>query len=227
MWKSPIIVACLVLLVIFAQGGFAQQSQSPPGEANEYMFQNSVESLARHLDNPERDEWQKPNLVISRLGDLQNKTVMDLGAGSGYFTLKLATKAAKVIAADVDERFQDVIRKKLLDPAYSKLKYKVELRKVPFDNPGLKDQEVDAVLLVDTYHHIENRVGYFQKLLKGLKPHGKLVVVDYMLGNHFRPPDSHKVGLDVVKRELSQVAFSTTAIDTTSLPYQYILVAGK
>ena len=224
--KGSTITTSLVLFLFF-QGGFAQQTQSPPGEANEYMFQNSVESLARQLDDPQRDKWQKPELVISRLGNLRDKTVMDLGSGSGYFTFRLATKARKVIAADVDERFQDIIRKKMQEQPLSDLKEKIELRKVPFDNPGLKDEEVDVVLLVDTYHHIENRVEYFNKVLKGLKKDGKLVVVDYMTGNHFGPPDSHKVGLDVVKKELNQVDFSSIQIDTTSLPYQYILVAEK
>jgi len=60
-------------------------------------------------ENKDRDVWQKPNTIIDLLGDLSEKTVADIGAGTGYFTFRLALKAEKVIAIDIEERFLEII----------------------------------------------------------------------------------------------------------------------
>ena len=79
------------------------------------MHQTPVAELIKRFESPERDAYQKPKEVINYLGDLQGKTIMDIGAGSGYFSIPLAEKAQKVIAADVNQEFLDHINKRVKD----------------------------------------------------------------------------------------------------------------
>ena len=81
-------------------------------DANQHMHRRSFEELVKSFENEDRSAWQKPDEVIALLGDLNGKTVMDIGAGSGYFTFRMAAKGARVIAADVDQRFLDFITEK-------------------------------------------------------------------------------------------------------------------
>ncbi len=89
------------------QNNAAQQPQqhSDATHANEHMHQVGFDTLVKHFENPARAEWQKPEWVIEQLGDLTGKTVADIGAGTGYFAFRIARKAKKVIAIDIDERF--------------------------------------------------------------------------------------------------------------------------
>jgi 2-polyprenyl-3-methyl-5-hydroxy-6-metoxy-1,4-benzoquinol methylase len=145
--------------------------------ANEHMHQRSVEELIERFESPERDAYQKPEEVMEYLGDISNKKIMDIGAGSGYFSVKLAKKGAHVIAADVNDEFQQALKKRIEN---NKLK-NIELRKIPFDSPDLSDNEVDMVLIVNTYHHIEDRIAYFSKVKKGIKDN---VMVGVYYQNH-------------------------------------------
>ena len=83
------------------------------------MHKLSVEELAQRFEDPSRDAWQKPDQVIALLGDIKGKTVVDIGAGSGYFTFRLAEKGARVVAADVDDDFQNFIAHKKEELDYS------------------------------------------------------------------------------------------------------------
>lgn len=192
------------------------------GSANEHMHQSSVKDLIERFESPERDAYQHPEKVLEYLGDIQGQTVMDIGAGSGYFSVKLAEKGAKVIAADVDEEFQEFLRKRIKD---NNLK-NVETRKIPYDSPDLKEEEADMVLIVNTYHHIENRSEYFAKVKKGTKSNGKLVIIDfYKFEAPVGPPLSHKLPIDVVVNELKKANYTSFKVNVDLLPYQYIIEA--
>ncbi|HET8735792.1 MAG TPA: methyltransferase domain-containing protein [Pricia sp.] len=190
--------------------------------ANEYMHQTSVENLIRHFESPERDAYQKPEKVLAYLGDLKDKKVMDIGAGSGYFSVKLAEKGAQVIAADVNNEFQAALKKRIEENNLEN----IELRKIPYDSPNLADNEVDMVLIVNTYHHIENRSDYFSKVKKGIKQDGELVVIDYYKTEiPVGPPVNHKVSMDAVITELKKAGYTQFEVDVELLPYQYIIKA--
>ena len=88
------------------------ENDSDKSSANDYMLQTSQEKLANVFDSPERDNWQKPDEVIKFLGEIEDKTIVDVGSGSGYFSIRLALAGANVIAADVDPEFLQIIEKK-------------------------------------------------------------------------------------------------------------------
>ncbi|WP_108424824.1 class I SAM-dependent methyltransferase [Flagellimonas amoyensis] len=197
-------------------------SQDSTKTANDYMHQSKTEDLIKRFESPERDAYQKPEVVLEYLGDLEGKKIMDIGAGSGYFSVKLAEKGAQVIAADVDDEFQAALQKRIED---NNLK-NIELRKIPYDCPDLTDNEVDMVMIVNTYHHIENRSDYFKKVKKGIKPEGELVVIDYFKKElPVGPPVNHKIDLETVKKELKEAGYAQFDINTDLLPYQFIIRA--
>ena len=192
------------------------------GSANEFMHQSSVADLIKRFESPERDEYQQPEKVLEYLGDIENQKVIDIGAGSGYFSVKLAEKGAKVIAADVDDEFQGFIKKRIQENNLSN----IETRKIPYDSPGLIEQEVDKVLIVNTYHHIENRTEYFEKVRQGIKPNGELIIIDFFkVETPVGPPVNHKISIDKVIDELKDSGYTSFTINADLLPYQYIIKA--
>ena len=198
-------------------------------EANKHMHQHDVKDLAAAFDDPERAVWQKPDEIIALWGELKGKKIMDIGAGSGYFSLRLAQKGARVIAADVNEEFQDFLKKKKKELKLSDKQ--LELRKVPYDSPDLEVEEADGVIIVNTYHHIEQRPDYFSRVAKGLKEDGTLMVVDFFKKEFEEdvpgPPLKMKLSKETVVKELRQAGFNQFKVDTTLLPYQYIIQAKK
>jgi 2-polyprenyl-3-methyl-5-hydroxy-6-metoxy-1,4-benzoquinol methylase len=196
-------------------------------EANQYMNRNSIETLVNAFDSPDRADWQQPDKVIEVFGDVKGQKIMDLGAGSGYFTLRLAAKGAQVIAADVSTSFQEVISEKLENPDFTELSPNIELRKVEYDDPELKSKEVDGILVVNTWHHIDNRRSYMKKAIKGIKEGGKIVIVDFKLGVSGGPPDSHKLGLIDAMSEIEGLDFKEIMVDTLLLERQYLIIGMK
>lgn len=190
--------------------------------ANEYMHQSNMEELIQRFESPERDAYQQPEKVLNYLGDLKGKKIMDIGAGTGYFSVKFADKGAQVIAADVDEKFQNYLEERI---EKDKLQ-NIELRKIPFDGPALKDAEVDKVLIVNTYHHIEDRPAYFAKVKKGTKKDGELVIIDFFkTETPVGPPIDHKIAMDQVIAELKEAGYTQFDVNADLLDYQYIIRA--
>jgi len=193
------------------------------------MHQLTVEELAQRFEDPSRDAWQKPDQVIALLGDIKGKTVIDIGAGSGYFTFRLAEKGAVVVAADVDDDFQNYIAHKKEELDYSD--DQVRLKKIPYDSPMLGTESVDAVIIVNTYHHIEDRVPYFKEVYQGLTPGGVLMIVDFKKqkfdGGVPGPPLKMRISKDQVLEELEGSGFVSFEVDTELLKYQYIVRAVK
>jgi SAM-dependent methyltransferase len=191
------------------------------------MGAGNFESLVADYESKERGIWQKPELVISMLGDLSDKTVADIGAGTGYFTFRMVPKAQKVIGIDIDQRFinfLDSVNVRLPAP-YRK---RFESRLATADDPHLKPGEADAIVIVNTYGYIENRVQYLKTLSKGISAGGKLLIIDFKKNNlPIGPPEEFKVALGQVEKELMAAGFAVEKIDNEALDYQYIVLAVK
>jgi len=188
------------------------------------MNQADFESLTRRFESPQRDAYQQPEKVLEYIGDVSGETIMDIGSGTGYFSFRLVGAGANVIAADVDERFQEYIRTKKdrLGIPDSHL----SLRKIPYDDPLLQPGEVDKVITVNTYHHIEDRSAYFRKVRSGLKPGGALIVIDYFKKDlPVGPPKGMKIDRETIVEELRAAGFEKIETNDTLLQYQFIIRA--
>ncbi|MBK9018235.1 MAG: class I SAM-dependent methyltransferase [Saprospiraceae bacterium] len=189
----------------------------------------SLQNLLKQYDPPGRDVWQKPEVVIGKMGDLSNKTVADIGAGSGFFSRRLAQQAKRVIAVELDPRFiqfMDSIKLVELKPEYQK---RFETRLGLPNDPRLKPGEADIVLVVNTYIYIQNRVEYLKNLLNVLPEGGKIIVVDFKKKRMpiKYPKADVRLELYEVENELEAAGFSNFRSDDCSLDYQYIVMAEK
>jgi len=200
------------------------QTVSTPDTAN---GTNGFKSEAEAYESADRVIWQKPDLVIDQLGNVNGKVVADLGAGTGYFSRRIAYKGAKVIAIDIDplaikwmeeqkERFPVELQERLV------------IRKAEPDNPMLNPNEVDMVLLVNTYSYIENRVSYFTNLMQAIRPGGTIIIIDFKKKpTPFGPPMKERLDVADVQSELRSAGYSIVKVDEESLDYQYIIKARR
>ena len=214
-----------VSCVLFAQQHSGPMAETGHGDANTHMNQVPFEDLVDSFESAEREHWQKPDEVVAALGDINGMTIMDIGSGTGYFSFRLVEAGAKVICADVDDRFLNHIRQR--KEAEGLTDAQMEIRKVPYDSSSLKTAEVDMAIIVDTYHHIQNRTEYFAEVRRGLKPGGRLVVVDFLkIEVPVGPPVEMKLNADTIVDELRSAGFQDFEIDQELLPYQYIIFAS-
>lgn len=189
--------------------------------ANNHMNHSSFEELVDQFENKDRAFWQKPSVVLDKLGNIEGKLFADIGAGTGYFSTRLADMGAKVLALDVDQRFLDYINDHKKGSA-------IITRKVPFDKPSIEYNSIDGAITVNTYHHIENRPLYFREVFHALKENGILLIVDFKKEETLHgPPSNMRVSGQEVMKELAKAGFSKIIIDFTSLSEQYIISARK
>jgi SAM-dependent methyltransferase len=178
--------------------------------------------------NTNRVIWQKPDLIMNLLGDVSNKVIADIGAGSGFFSLRMTPRAKKVIAIDIDASFVqylDSIRNVELPPSE---RNKLETRLAEPNNPHLKPNEVDLVLIVNTYMYLGNRVQYLKNLKNGIRPGGRVIIVDFKKKRTtIGPASSIRVPQNEVEDELDKAGYTLLESDDTSLDYQYIVVGQK
>jgi SAM-dependent methyltransferase len=158
--------------------------------------------------------------VIQALALKPDARVADLGAGTGYFSARLANMApqGRVYAVDIEP---DMVRF-LADRAKREgLKNLTAVQGAP-DDPRLPEK-VDLILLVDVYHHIEARAGYFRKLSQSLRPGGRIAIIDFTLDSPQGPPPSARVAPATVKTEMKAAGYALAA-EHRFLPHQYFLV---
>ncbi|MCD6068094.1 MAG: class SAM-dependent methyltransferase [Bacteroidetes bacterium] len=201
------------------------QHENHSHSGHEFTDKHTVEELAKKFESPERDSMQQPQKIVQYLGDIKGKTLMDIGAGTGYFSVRFADKGANVIAVDVSDEFQNYLKQRI---EKNNIK-NIELRKTPYDSPLLKNGEADIVFIANTYHHIENRTDYFSKVKNGLKTTGELIVVDYFKADLPKevtaPPMEIRTPVDQVVFELKKAGFTFFEIEVNMLRYHYIIKA--
>lgn len=182
-----------------------------------------VERWTRVFDDPERDSWQLPERLIEFLGVDRGDVVADLGAGTGYFTVRLARAvgdAGQVLAVDIEPALVDHIRERAEKESLPQV---VPILGEP-DDPKLPEATVDLVLIVDTWHHINDRIAYLEGLSQALSPGGKIAIVDFREGElPVGPPAGHKLSRDAVHEELTEAGWILDS-ESEDLPYQYVLV---
>ncbi len=182
----------------------------PPLDAAEY---------AHILEDPSRDQWQKPHEVIMALNLKSGESVADIGAGSGYFSRRFANHAGKVYAVDIDPKLLEMTAKN----APPNL---VTVLATP-DDPKLAPASVDLIFFCDVLHHIENRPAYYKKLAAALKPGGRIVNIDfYKKELPVGPPVSMKIPEQMVIDEFAAAGFKLKR-KLDFLPYQYFLEFGR
>jgi cyclopropane fatty-acyl-phospholipid synthase-like methyltransferase len=188
------------------------------GAAHHHRF-NDAARWSAVFDAPERDAWQRPEEVIRHLALAPDAQVADVGAGTGYFSARLARAVpqGRVWAVDLEE---DMVR--FLN-ARAQREGLANLRGVLVTPSDARIPEpVDVILVVDTHHHIENRPAYYRALRNSLRPNGRVVIIDFTRESPEGPPAEFRLTPAQVDAEMSEAGYTRDG-EGVALPRQYML----
>ena len=201
-------------------------AETPPDGSHDATSRHSFEDVEHWksvFDDPERDRWQKPDAIVKALGLKRGMTVADLGAGTGYMSKRLSVAVGSegtVFAIEPEAKLLAYLRERAEREETANV--------VPvlgsIDDPRLPRASTDVILVLDTFHHIDDRIRYFRDLRRTLKRGGRVAIVDW----HKRelpvgPPLDHKLAREHVIDEM--VAAGYRLVDEPdTLPYHYMLV---
>jgi cyclopropane fatty-acyl-phospholipid synthase-like methyltransferase len=183
-----------------------------------HRFENA-EAWAATFDDPARDAWQEPDRVIASLRLDKTMTVADIGAGTGYFAVRLAPVVATVIATDVEPDMVRYIRARAEREGHANIRAVA----TPPDDPQLAPGSCDRILVVDVWHHLGDRRAYATKLAAALAPGGFVAIVDFKLDATRGPPPEHRLSPDAVIADLAAAGLDATV--ALELADQYVIHA--
>jgi ubiquinone/menaquinone biosynthesis C-methylase UbiE len=210
----------LVLALVLAAAPAAAQTATTEHEA--HRLHGDAAAYIAALEDPRRDAYQKPHEVMTALAVSEGEIVADIGAGSGYFTMRLARHvgaAGHVYAVDVSPDMIRHLHARVRDAGL----LNVSPILAPPDDP-LLPRRVDRFLIVDVWHHVEDRPAYLARMKQLLKPGGRVIMIDF----HKRelpvgPPLEMKIAREDLLREMTTNGFRVVA-EHSFLPYQYFLI---
>ncbi len=212
-----------VLLGLALVGPVLAQDNKPRDLHEMHRLHQDPKAYIAMLDDPARDEYQKPHEVITALALKPGEAIADIGAGSGYFSFRLARHvedSGRVYAVDVSPDMILHLNRRIRD---------LQARNVvtvlaPPDDPLLADASVDRFFICDTWHHIANHSHYLALMKKMLKPGGQVVMIDFKKEQTpTGPPLEMRIAHDDLLKEMDANGFKLAA-EHTFLPYQYFLV---
>jgi len=192
-------------------------AQSP--HTHQHSF-SGAEQWAHVFDDPKRDAWQKPHEVIQALAPKPDAVIADIGSGTGYFAVRFANMVPKgrVYGVDIEP---DMVKYLAERAKREKRDNVIAVAGAPGD-PRLPEK-ADLILMVDVFHHIEDRARYFRKLRASLKPGGRVAIIDFRVDSPEGPPKAARIAPDRVIAELKGAGY-TFSREHRFLPNQYFLV---
>jgi ubiquinone/menaquinone biosynthesis C-methylase UbiE len=177
----------------------------------------------RWLDRPEREEEEAHTKAIAALDIKPGMTVADIGAGSGYYTMRLAGAVGprgKVYATDVQRGMLDLIERRIADERVTNVSTVLGTA----ENPSLPAAALDLAVMVDVYHELQSPQTFMRRLREMLKPDGRLVLLEFRKEDPKVPIRlEHKMSVDEARRELAADGFAFERVIDV-LPWQHILV---
>jgi ubiquinone/menaquinone biosynthesis C-methylase UbiE len=178
------------------------------------------------LEGPDRDAWQKPDLVMDALRVGEGSVVADVGAGGGWFTVRLARRVGPngvVYAQDVQAQMLEAIARRVQREGFRNVKPV----RGEADDPKLPAGALDAALIVDSYHEFPNPVAVLSRLGASLKAGGRIGIVNFTKdGGGPGPPMSDRLDPQKVIDEAGQAGLRLLSRETF-LDFQYMLIFGR
>ena len=219
---------CTVLVLVGSALIAAQQIVSPgvhPISGRRYALTMSYLG-ADWLDRSERVQEEDPDTALDALKLVVGSTVADVGAGSGYMTVKMAKRVGptgKVYANDIQPQMLSMLRQRLDKAKIAN----VELVLGGYDDPKLPANTIDLILMVDVYHEFAQPQQMLRRMHESLRTGGRMVLLEYRKEDPSIPirPD-HKMSVAEAKMEVEAEGFTLASVDER-LPRQHILVFTK
>jgi predicted methyltransferase len=207
----------LIALLYALSPALPAVAQSP--HTHQHSF-GDAQKWAKVFDDPKRDAWQKPHEVIQALRLKPDAVIADIGSGTGYFSARFANMSPNSRVYGIDTE-PDMVKYLAERAQREGLKNITAVRAKPGD-PQLPEK-ADLILLVDVYHHVENREPYFRQLQSSLKPGGRIAIIDFRMDSPEGPPKAARIAPEQVKAELQRAGYRL-AEEHGFLPNQYFLV---
>ena len=198
---------------------------APAAAQTPHAHQHSFGDAARWaqvFDDPQRDAWQKPHEVIGALALKPDAVVADIGAGTGYFAVRFAhmVPRGQVYAVDTEP---DMVRHLSERARREDLVNLVAVKGEPAD--ARIPAPADLIIMVDVFHHVDDRERYFAKLRASLRAGGRLAIIDFSMDSPQGPPRAARIAPEQVKAELARAGYTLLG-EHGFLPRQYFLVFG-
>jgi SAM-dependent methyltransferase len=213
--------AALVVLALGAACGARLAAQAPaaPAKPKGRLFPPQDLGL---IQAPDREQWQKPDLIMDALLIAEGSVVADLGAGGGWFTVRLARRVGPnglVYGEDIQPEMIEAIARRVQEEGLQNVKTVLGTA----TDPRLPSQ-VDAVLIVDVYHEMDDPVTVLKNVVKSLKPHGRIGVVGYNPGGGGPGPEpDERVDPQTVINDAAEAGLQLTRREPVP-PFQFLLV---
>lgn len=215
---ASVLVAAAALAQAPAVSG--QHGQKPGSGHMDHRFDDPAR-YAKSFDDPARDAWQKPDAVIAALALRPGQSVADIGAGTGYFSMRLARSAAApaVFAVDLEPKMVEHLTARAAGeklPNVTAVLASATSANLP--------SPVDVVIVVDTWHHIADRPTYFAALKASLRPGGRVAIIDFRKGAPGEgPSDDFRFTPEQIGAEMTAAGYVLDARHDI-LPRQHFLV---
>lgn len=174
------------------------------------------------LERPERLEEERTDLLINHLDLAPDDVVADIGAGTGYFTFRMAplVPEGKVIAVDIQPEMLAYIRERIKREGITQ----VECILGDEQSPKLAPNSVDAVLFVDVYHELSYPYEMMKVIVRALKPGGRVILVEYREEDPEVPIKRlHKMSLEQATKEMARVGLALQE-NRDMLPWQHMMI---
>lgn len=217
-----IAASVLLVSVLFASTIDAQTARRHPVSGRVLAPTMGVAG-AGWLERPEREDEEAPSKALEELGLKPGMVVADIGAGSGYYSVRMAKRvgpAGRVYATDIQQGMLDIIDRRIKSEHLENITTVLG----GFDDPKLPAHSLDLAIMVDVYHELQSPQLFLQRLRETFKPGGRLVLLEYRKEDPRIPIlEVHKMSVAEVKMELEAEGF---VLDKTieTLPWQHILV---
>jgi SAM-dependent methyltransferase len=219
--RSTALSGGLIALALVA-GLAAQQTGVHPVSGRRYAPVMGYQG-APWLERGERDEEEAPDVALNVLKIPKGASVADIGAGSGFMTVRLAARVGptgRVFANDVQPQMLNILARRLSNSKITN----VTLIEGTFGDPKLPPASVDLVLMVDVYHELSQPQAMLRHLRESLKPGGRLVLLEYRKEDPTVPiKPEHKMSVAEAKIEVEAEGFTLAKVDE-ALPRQHILI---
>ena len=210
----------LAVFLLAVAVALSQSKEQEMSHADHMEHHFDPKESAKSFDDPARDTWQLPDRVIAALNLKRGQIVADIGAGTGYFSIRLARSEAAptVYAVDIEPSMVSYLRERAAKEGLNN----VTAVQAAADQPNLPEP-VDLILIVDTYHHIGDREAYFRRLVKSLRPGGRVAIIDFKPDSPEGPPKEFRFPPEKFKSEMGKAGYKLAA-QHDFLPRQQFLI---
>jgi ubiquinone/menaquinone biosynthesis C-methylase UbiE len=215
---KPALLALIFSIAALSVAAAARAQEHAPSAHHGF---SDVNHWAAVFESPARAKWQKPDEVVRALDLKPGQTVVDIGAGTGYFTRRFAKAvgpSGSAIGLDIEPGMVEYMKN---DSRKLGLR-NYHARVIKADNPELAPNAADVIFFCDTLHHVANRVAYLKGLIPALKPNGRVAVVDFKKDAPIGPPAKMKIAREQMIEQFSKAGYRLVR-SHDFLPNQYFL----